>query len=462
MQEFPESLRALLGREFDAFVQSLSELPALALRLNPNRPAAQVVARPFLGEPVPWAEHGYYLLPNARPGASIAHAAGAFYLQEASAMLPAAALDAQPGESVLDLCAAPGGKALQLAAAMQGRGLLVANEKEPSRARALFGNLERLGICNAVVTNLPAQALCAKWPGRFDAVLADAPCSGEGMFRRDPGARNEWSPEAPAGCQRRQLDILDAAARAVRPGGRMVYSTCTFNATENEEVVAEFLQAHPEFSPVEFCLPGIGASRGGMLRLWPHRARGDGHFVAKFRRTDRARPSDSVRPPDRARPTGGLRPKEGVPTRPGECQTALEALCALAVDTLPEIAQTGELFFQGGRLFAAPPGTAGLLPGVRAISPGLALLRAEKNRVEPDHALAMALPPDGAKRRAELSEADAVRYLRGETLSRTGEDGWTLVTHRTLPLGWGKQTAGVLKNHLPKGLRRNIASFSDK
>ena len=196
---FIEEMRALLGAELDDFLAALEGEPALALRINPLRPGAHAAAAEFCGDPVPWAENGFYLRPGVRPGTSLAHACGAFYLQEASAMLSAAALGARPGERILDLCAAPGGKTTQIAAAMRGRGVLVSNEPVPSRARILAENLERLGVVNAIAVCAYPEALAARWPEWFDAVLVDAPCSGEGMFRREPAARTEWRPGAPAG-----------------------------------------------------------------------------------------------------------------------------------------------------------------------------------------------------------------------------------------------------------------------
>ena len=233
---FIANMRALLGEEAGAFFRALEEAPSLALRPHRGMEAAE----PFIEGAVPWAAGGFYLRPGARPGASVAHWAGAFYLQEASAMLPAAALEARPGERVLDLCAAPGGKSSQIALAMGGEGVLVANEVDAARARVLAANLERLGVTNAVVLNETPARLAARWPGYFDAVLVDAPCSGEGMFRREPQSREAWTDAAPRGCAKRQAEILEAAAKLVRPGGRLLYSTCTFNGEENEGSVADF------------------------------------------------------------------------------------------------------------------------------------------------------------------------------------------------------------------------------
>ncbi len=284
---FLDECREILKDEFPAFLRALALPPRRALRLNPQRNGAEQAAAPFLpdGAPrVPWEPLGRYLAADAKPGAGIAHAAGAFYLQDASAMAPVAALDPRPGERVLDLCAAPGGKSGQIAARLNGRGFLLSNEIEFSRARILLGNLERLGVTNAFVTSAPAEALARVLPAFFDRVLVDAPCSGEGMFRRDPEAASQWNPDAPAGCAARQTAILNDAARMVRPGGKLVYSTCTFNRLENEGTVREFLRAHPDFEPDAFDLPGVGTSRDGCLRLWPHRIEGEGHFLARFTR----------------------------------------------------------------------------------------------------------------------------------------------------------------------------------
>ena len=286
---FLDECREILKDEFPAFLRALALPPRRALRLNPQRNGAEQAAAPFLpdGAPrVPWEPLGRYLAADAKPGAGIAHAAGAFYLQDASALAPVATLDPRPGERVLDLCAAPGGKSGQIAARLNGRGFLLSNEIEFSRARILLGNLERLGVTNAFVTSAPAEALARALPAFFDRVLVDAPCSGEGMFRRDPEAASQWNPDAPAGCATRQTAILNDAARMVRPGGKLVYSTCTFNRLENEGTVREFLRAHPDFEPDAFELPGVGASRDGCLRLWPHRIEGEGHFLARFTRKE--------------------------------------------------------------------------------------------------------------------------------------------------------------------------------
>ena len=437
-EAFLNDMRALLGEEYPAFLRALDEPAALALRLNPLRAGAEAAARPYIDGVVPWCASGRYLAPSgaARPGASVAHAAGAFYLQEASAMASASALDARPGERVLDLCAAPGGKSTQIAGAMAGRGVLVSNDPEPARAQALAGNLERMGAANAIVVNALPRKLAGCWPEYFDAVLVDAPCSGEGMFRRDPAAREEWRPASPEGCARRQAEILDQAALMVRPGGRLVYSTCTFNAIENEGSVIGFLERHPDYFPEDFGLPGVGQSRSGMLRLFPHLLRGDGHFVARLRRR------------------GDLQSPEDTPARKAD-RTAADAFNILKqeiCDPSP-LLQGMAAFRQGERLYARP-GCAPDMNGIKVITPGLWLARIGRSHVEPTHALAMALPPESAHRHHDLSDDEAGAWLRGEAVPCDGDKGWTLALYRGMPLGWGKVSDGMLKNHLPKGLRR--------
>lgn len=434
--EFKAMIEQMLGDEAPAFFASMEANSSLALRINPLRRSAAEIAEAYADAPVPWEPLGRYLKDGVRPGAGIAHIAGAFYLQEASAMVSAAILAARPGERILDLCAAPGGKSTQAAAYLAGEGLLVSNEPEPSRAKVLSGNLERMGVSNAVVVNAYPDALAKRWPAYFDAVICDAPCSGEGMFRREPEARSEWNPASPAGCARRQAEILDRAAELLRPGGRLIYSTCTFNADENEGSIRAFLARHPEFSPEEFDLPGAGASREGCIRIWPHRVRGDGHFAAKLRKNgDASLPAAPVLKMD----------KENI---------RLIAQMEKEICALPP-SMKASIMRQGDNLIALPQACPDL-KGVRVVSAGVRLMRIGKNYIEPDHALAMALPTEMAHRRMDLSDEQALRYLAGEALPHEGEKGWTLVTWRNMPLGWGKASGGQMKNHLPKGLRKHL------
>ena len=272
---FIRRMRGLLGPEADAFFASYDLPRAVGVRFHKGPDRTDL---PFVLDPVPWAAHGYYYDPAARPGLHPWHDAGVYYLQEPSAMAPAALLDPQPGERVLDLCAAPGGKSTQLARAMEGRGILVCNEISPKRAKILSGNVERLGIANALVLNETPERLAERLPGWFDRVLVDAPCSGEGMFRKEEAALTDWSEDTVAMCAARQKSILEAAAKLLRPGGRLVYSTCTFAPEENEGAVEAFLKNHPDFRPEAVEAPRFSpglTGTPGMYRLWPHRLCGE-------------------------------------------------------------------------------------------------------------------------------------------------------------------------------------------
>lgn len=438
-------MREMLGDETPAFLRALDEPPALALRVNPLRPGADAAAQTFLHEPVPWVARGYYIDRSERPGASLAHRLGAFYLQEASAMASAAALDAQPGEKILDLCAAPGGKTSQIAFAMRGHGLLVSNEPVPSRAKILAENLERLGIVNAIAVSAYPDRLAARWPAFFDAVLVDAPCSGEGMFRREPASRSEWNPSSPAGCARRQADILDSAAEMLRPGGRMVYSTCTFNRFENERTVEAFLERHPDFVPADFELPGVGKSKNGCLRLWPHKLRGDGHFVARLVRLGTCEPPRAQKP--RRKTEKNVRAPRTVSEETPEMllKRLEDEVCAL-----PEALRGAPLIRQGDYVhalpFDAPP-----LDGIKTYKPGLCLMRVGRSHVQPMPALAMSVRPDFAAplpdyasatgvahRSFDLDDAEAEAFLLGAAPETPLAPGRALLTWRSLPLGWIK------------------------
>jgi 16S rRNA C967 or C1407 C5-methylase (RsmB/RsmF family)/NOL1/NOP2/fmu family ribosome biogenesis protein len=425
--EWQKQMARLLGAESDAFFSAMEAQPAIALRLNALRPGAE---SPRAGARVPWSPNGYYLQDGdaVKTGQDLAHATGVYYMQEASAQAPAEVLAPRPGEVVLDLCAAPGGKASQLAALLCGRGALIANEIDFARAKALSGNLERLGVRNAAVVSESPDRLAVKWPETFDAVLTDAPCSGEGMFRRDTETRSSWTSESPAGCAVRQAKILESAVRMVKPGGRLAYSTCTFNELENEDVIQGFLAAHPDFSPVEFELSGVGRSAGGMLRLWPHRLLGDGHFVALMRRVGELYPS--------------LHRSVGTPP-----QALLNALPGHWAENL----QGWSVIETKGFIDALPPEMPDL-SGVRVLRRGLRLCET-KGYVKPDHALAMAFPPEYFARAVSLDDVAARAFLGGETIPMDAPDGWTHVSWRSFPLGFGKMSQGILKNHLPKGLR---------
>ena len=283
-EAFLKRMENQLGAEYPEFLKSLERPRAVALRFNPLK--GETHQLPFVGEQVPWEPRGYYYDPASRPGLHPYHEAGVYYLQEASAMSAVALLDPKPGEKICDLCAAPGGKSTQIAGRMLGQGLLLCNEYSPARAKILARNIERMGVANAIVTNEKTERLAAKLPGFFDRVLVDAPCSGEGMFRKEEAAVTDWSQQTVEMCAARQAEILDNAARLLKPGGRLVYSTCTFAPEENEQTVAAFLDRHPEFAPERVDAPWFTPGEQGTYRMWPHKLRGEGHFGAVLRKLD--------------------------------------------------------------------------------------------------------------------------------------------------------------------------------
>ena len=446
-EAFVQRMRCQLADELPAFLRALEEPPARGIRLNPFRPSP--LTDPYrAGKRIPWEENGF-LLPEGSPaGSTLAHEAGAFYLQEPSAMLPARVMNAAPGERLLDLCAAPGGKATQLGIMMGGDGLLVCNEPVPKRAEILRGNLERMGIPNAIVTCHDPEALSRCWPEAFDGVLVDAPCSGEGMFRRDPETRREWTAERAEGCAGRQREILRSAQRLVRPGGRLVYSTCTYHPAENEKMVEWFLASFPDFQPEAFSLPGMDAPEG-MATCFPHRVEGEGQFVAKLRRAGGSRQPEEGRdrdPGSAAERQGGNRRQSGENQQGIPRATAQERrMLAEAFPAFPEAThRVGNLLIRLENPLS--------LQGIHFLRAGLPLAEIRGKTLIPDHSLAMAIHPPEVPRK-ELTPEEACRYLAGEALPGN-ERGWLLMTCAGLALGWGKGSDGSIRNHYPKGLRK--------
>jgi len=425
--EFLNRMEKMLGEEYPAFLQSLERPRAVALRINPCK--GEKPSLPFMGENVPWEENGYYYTPDARPGLHPYHEAGVYYLQEASAMSAVRLLDPQPGERVCDLCAAPGGKTTQIAGRMLGEGFLLCNEWSPKRARILSQNIERMGVANALVTNEDADHLSRALPGYFDRVLVDAPCSGEGMFRKEEAAVTDWSEETVHMCAQRQGHILDAAGALVRPGGRLVYSTCTFAPEENEETVQAFLTRNGEFALEDVEAPWFSKVGTGMFRLWPHKLLGEGHFVAVLRKK-----GAEVLPEVKAK--GEPLPKEW------------EAFAREMGISLP----AGKAVFFGETIYWAPVETPALR-GWKVLRPGLELGEVRKGRFLPAHALALWLKNGKNTQSYPADSKEIAAYLHGETLP-SEKKGWCLVQADGYTIGWGKGDGTVLKNHYPKGLRR--------
>lgn len=426
-EAFLQRMEAQLGSEYPAFLESLERPRAVALRFNPMKGERPVL--PFVGAPVPWEPEGFYYDPETRPGLHVYHEAGVYYLQEASAMAPVALLDPKPGERVCDLCAAPGGKTTQIAGRMLGQGFLVCNEINPKRAKILSRNIERMGVANALVTNEHPETLASRFPGFFDRVLVDAPCSGEGMFRKEEAAVTDWSQETVQMCARRQREILDSAARLVRPGGRLVYSTCTFAPEEDEETVAAFLESHPEFTPELVEAPWFAPGENASYRMWPHKLLGEGHFAAVLRKTQ----GESGE----------------VPACPGEkCPKAWESFAKELDITLPE----GKAVSFGQSLYWAPMELPEL-NRLKVLRPGLELGTERKGRFEPAHALALWLKTCAVAESFPPESPEMKAYLHGDVVP-SGKKGWCLVQAGGYTIGWGKGDGSVLKNHYPKGLRR--------
>ena len=426
-QEFLDRVEKQLGAEFPAFLESLERPRAVALRFNPLKGDAP--GMPFVKAPVPWEKCGFYYDPEARPGLHPYHEAGVYYLQEASAMSAVALLDPQPGERICDLCAAPGGKTTQIAGKMLGEGFLLCNEINPKRARILSRNIERMGVANALVTNEHPARLAEKFPGYFHRVLIDAPCSGEGMFRKEEAAITDWSQETVEMCAHRQGEILRSGAALVAPGGRLVYSTCTFAPEENEQAIENFLASHPEFALEAVDAPWFTQVGTGMFRLWPHKLLGEGHFVAVLRKA-------GGEAPDIPTENGGKLPREWT---------------AFAKELGIEL-PAGKLIAFGQSLFWAPEEMP-QIKGMKVMRPGLELGELKKDRFEPAHALALWLKDAAATLTLDPDSPQMAAYLRGETLPWEGR-GWTLVKAGNFSIGWGKADGKVLKNHYPKGLRR--------
>lgn len=453
---FQVKMKELLKDEFEEFVQSYRQERVQGLRFNTLKCEPEVTAcccRDRFGlTAIIWLPEGYYYQTDKRPGKHPFHEAGVYYIQEPSAMAAAVLLDPQPGERILDLCGAPGGKTTQIAARLQGRGLLVTNEIHPARAKVLSQNIERMGIANAVVCNEESARLAGKFPGFFDRILVDAPCSGEGMFRKEEAAAAEWSQDAVIRCAVRQQEILANAAGMLKPGGRLLYSTCTFSPEENERTIKAFIETHPEFSVEAVPVPeGISGGRadwadGDMqmadtMRIWPHKAAGEGHFFAVLRK----------------RQEDGERKKHRYP----RCLSDRKQLADFEIfisQTLKGWEHGASYLTFGEQLYQIPPIMIDF-DGLKVLRPGLHLGSLKKHRFEPSHALALHLRPEQVNQYYDMDcdGKEIRRYLAGESLSDNNNcKGWVLMCVNGYSAGWAKASGGMLKNHYPKGLRRQL------
>ena len=465
-ESFITEIKNLLGAtEYEKFNNSYNNPPLRALRINKLKTSVfyndlQGVGLPKVQD-IQWCKEGYTYSEDMRPSKSIFYKAGLFYIQEPSAMCPVEVLQPKKGDMVLDICAAPGGKSAQIAGFLQGEGLLVSNDASPSRSKALVKNLEMAGVTNAVVLTEQPKKIAARFPEFFDKILVDAPCSGEGMFRRDTNAVKAYTANKPETCAKMQKEILYYAAGLLKQGGQMVYSTFTFNTRENEEVIADFLKQNPNFKliPIDYKKLGISQGydkQGRTARIWPHISKGEGHFIAHLQKDGETAPQKVLlnktagdrfchQHPDEKLRSNFSAYKTILPPREFSdfCKTSLN----INWTKNPTLHGTS-IFLQSQPLNLTKLRTArnGWYVGEKI---------SEKNKqFTPSQALAMGLIPTQATNYVNLSEADAWRYLKGETLENTTEANeklWILICHQNLPLGWAKLVQGRLKNQLPKG-----------
>ena len=454
LKEFCDRMRPLLGNQWSAFIFAYDAPLRRGLRVNTAKietePFRRLFSHPL--EPSPFASNSFYLDAEFKAGGDPLHHAGAYYMQEPSAASAVTVLAPRPGERILDLCAAPGGKSTQIATALGDSGLLWSNEYVASRARILAQNLERMGVRRAVVSNKDSGTLCENLAGFFDGVLVDAPCSGEGMFRKEPQALAEWSLDNIRLCAARQQEIIQNAAMAVRPGGRLVYSTCTFAPEENECVVATFLANNPDFTlevidvpwgspgfPFDAVkeytsTPGCEADLTGCRRIFPHQG-GEGHFIALLRRRGAASATSAVPYP-----------------LPKSDPYAKEA-AILYADCFTDAPQ-GDLVTLGDQVRLLPPGLPDCA-GLGVLTAGIAVAQLCKNRLEPCHSAFIAAHGNNCRRLADFSPDDPrlLAFLHGQEIPFAGENGWTAVAVAGIPVSFGKVSGGKLKNRYPKGLR---------
>lgn len=457
--EFEKKMKAFLGNEWDDFLYSYDNNRFQALRFNTLKVQSPEERMRILktlkissDKRVSWANAAYYFDENVRPGKHPYHEMGLYYIQEPSAMSAAALLAPKPGMRVLDLCAAPGGKSTQLATYLGDSGLLVSNEINTQRSRILSQNIERMGIKNAIVTNEDSFVLASHFPGFFNAIQVDAPCSGEGMFRKLPEAIEQWSMENVAICAARQKEILDNAAVMLKPGGTIVYSTCTFSKEENEDVIEYFLERHPDFTLEE------------MERFWPHKVDGEGHFVAKLVRRGCV---DTDLKADRKTKKNKNSKNRKNETKPALTKENMKLLSEFLDETISENMaawiKNSRLVMFGEQLYRLPDMEVDI-KGLKVQRAGLHIGEFKKQRFEPSHSLALALKLNDAKNVVKLTWDDpqTTGFFNGQSVMLSDEQtaeckkGWALVCVDGYPAGWGKVNGAQVKNHYPKGLRNKI------
>ena len=433
--DFVNRMEQDLGPDFHAFLRSYEENKISALRFNPikaDEKAKDNMAQILTGK-VQWSKEGYYYDDEqSRPGIHPYHGAGVYYIQDASAQLPVEMLNPVPGDVCLDLCSAPGGKSTQIAGYLKGEGVLVSNEPIKNRAKILSENIERLGIKNCIVTSEYPDKLSQKFIKYFDKIMVDAPCSGEGMFRKNHDACAEWSLESVQMCADRQGEILDRAYEMLIPGGRLCYSTCTFARLEDEEAVTAFIDRHPDMHLVE------------ERRLWPHEVKGEGHYVALLEKDDSANIADDCRENRSIYQLKKISDKQLL-----DYNSFIKETMASPKEWKSNLLLINDLLYK-------LPEECPDFEGLHVLRGGLFLGTLKKNRFEPSHALALALTAEDVNHSKDFSsDSQEIKdYMLGQSLRCDVEDGWTLITVDGYSIGWGKAVKGQIKNHYPKGLRR--------
>ncbi len=443
-KQFEDRMKSLLGEEFEAYFSELQNPPVRAFRVNTDKISLEEFERIniFSGEKIPYVENGYYL-DYEKIGNHPYHHAGLIYVQEPAAMAPAECLDINPDWCVLDMCAAPGGKSTQLKNKLGENGVLVSNEIIPARCKILTGNIERLGLKNCVVTCMDTERLSKTFENTFDLVMVDAPCSGEGMFRKEEVAVTEWSESNVQMCSVRQSEILENAVRAVKSGGYIVYATCTFSLEENEMVIDAFLKNHPEFEIVKANERVIAATADGIRfdgcecenihfarRFYPHKAKGEGQFMAVLHHKGEWMNSDFARAKE---------------------QKAAKEVTLFLEETLTDYNKDYVSLYNGNPVYY---NNRISVPDGKAFCCGVTIGEIRKNYILPHHQFFMALG-DKFKRKINLSadSEEIKKYLCGEEFETTAENGWAVVMVDGVSLGGAKVSNGRAKNHYPKGLR---------
>ncbi len=447
--KFIENMKRLLGDDFDNYMASFDNERKYGLRVNTLKTDLDYIEKntDFVVDKVKWCNTGFYYDGEKRPAKHPFYYAGLYYLQEPSAMSPGDAIEINEGDKVLDICAAPGGKSTQLGARLNGTGILVTNDISPSRAGALVKNIELFGIKNNVTLSDDPKKIAKKFPEFFDKILVDAPCSGEGMFRKEPDVIKAWNDEKIEFCVEAQRDILESCAKMLKMGGEMLYSTCTFSPIENEQTINNFLENHEDFEVVE--VPkNYGFDRGhpewiengreeikDAARLWPHKIDGEGHFLCLMRRK-------------------GSEVCEKTNAEYMEKDKRVEIFKDFAKKNL-NFDFNGDFYMHKDSLFLIPKGMPDL-KGIRVARSGWHLGDFKKDRFEPSYALAAALKKDEVKLSVSLAadSVDVIKYLKGETIDCENDgNGWCLVCVEGFSLGWAKLVGGRLKNKYPAYLK---------